>query len=76
MCVREREIEEDDIESVSAQSSESISQYGGMGNLETVQRPFGKEVLRELGVDGIVFYQEQFDHEAALRLQSQPHFMA
>ena len=76
MRVWEREIEEDGVIPVSAQSSESIGQNGGMGNLETVQRPFGKEVLRQLGVDGIIFYNEQIDHEAALRLQSQPDFIA
>jgi hypothetical protein len=41
-----------------------------MGYLKLVERPFGKEILRELRIDRVVFYQEQFDHEWVLRLVS------
>lgn len=33
-----------------------------MRDLESVVRPFGKEVLRQFGIDRIVFNQQQFDH--------------
>lgn len=40
-----------------------------MGDLKTVQRPFGKEILRQLRVDGIVFYEKEFDHAVPLSFQ-------
>lgn len=69
MRVREREIEKDGIEPLSAQSGESIGQDGGVGDLKTVQRPFGKEILRQLRVDGIIFNKKQFDHAVSLSFQ-------
>ena len=70
MCIREGEVEKDDIEPLSAQPGESIGQDRRMGDLKSVQRPFGQEILRQLGVNGIVFYEKELDHKAALRVQS------
>ena len=62
MGVRERKIKEDDIEPTTAEFDQAIRQDGGMRNLESVVCPFGKKILRELGIDGVIFNQENFYH--------------
>ena len=35
-----------------------------MGDLKLIEGPLGQKILRELGIDRVVFDQQQFDHEA------------
>ena len=60
--IRERKIEEDDIKPTTAEFDQALRQNGGMRNLELVVGPFGKEILRELGINGIIFNEKDFDH--------------
>jgi ABC-type oligopeptide transport system substrate-binding subunit len=60
--VRERQVQEHGIKSLTAQKRESLSQGFRTGNLELLDAPFRKKILRELSVDVIVFDEERFDH--------------
>jgi hypothetical protein len=58
----ERQIQEHGIEPLTAQKYEGFSQRFHTGNLELLNAPFRKKILRKLRVDIIVFDEERFDH--------------
>src|SRR6267143_4955940 len=60
--IRERQVQEHGIEFLTAQKREPLSQCFRTGNLELLDAPFRKKILRELSVDVIVFDEERFDH--------------
>lgn len=64
MGVGKREIKKDSVEPATTQLGEPIRQHGGMGDLKLIEGPLGQKILRELGIDRVVFDQQQFDHEA------------
>jgi hypothetical protein len=60
--IREGKVQEHCIEPLTAEKRESLSQRFRTRNLELLDAPFRKEILRELSVDVIVFDEEHFDH--------------
>jgi hypothetical protein len=60
--IREGKVQEHCIEPLTAEKRESLSQRFRTRNLELLDAPFRKEILRELSVDVIVFNEEHFDH--------------
>jgi hypothetical protein len=63
--IRERQVQEHGIESLTAEKREPFPQCFRTGNLELLDAPFRKKILRELSVDIIVFDEEHFDHPTA-----------
>jgi hypothetical protein len=60
--IREGKVQEHRIEPFAAKQRKSVSQRFSAGNLELLDAPLGKEILRELSVDVVVFDEEHFDH--------------
>ena len=60
--IREGKVQEHRIEPLTTEKRESLPQRFRTGNLELLDAPFRKEILRELSIDVIVFDEEHFDH--------------
>ena len=62
MGVRERKIQQYHIEPASTELGKAIHQSRRMRDGEPIERPFAKDVLRELSIHRVVFNQKHFDH--------------
>src|SRR5215475_4530886 len=60
--IRERQVQEHGIKSLTTQKHESFCQCLRTGNLKFLNAPLREKILRKLSVDVIVFDQERFDH--------------
>ena len=62
VSIREREVEQDGLEAITSQGRQRLLQVGDVNHLELVCIPVRQDILRQLGVDRVVFDEEDLDH--------------